>query len=175
MSARSLALAGSAIVAMLAAPAAADECSDYRAAFVLYEAASQASLEHSAWLAEDMSKIHERHRPEYGEAELRAYHALNDAARAVQRTIDRETHEGAAVAIHAIVAARDALDLARYLTVRVPGAASPVWQAAFQSGGPTLGGAFVKLSEAFSDTKAAYHDALHFLCFERDFERERQP
>ena len=80
MSARSLALAGSTIVAILAIPAAADECSDYRAAFVLSEAASRASTEHSAWLAEDMSRFHERHRPEYGEAELRAYRALADAA-----------------------------------------------------------------------------------------------
>ena len=174
MSARNLALAGGAIVAMLAAPAAADECSDHRAAFVLYEAASRASMEHSAELAEDMSRFDERHRPEYVEAELRAYRALDDAAREVRRTIAIDpAHEAEAVAIHAIVAARDTIELARHLTLRVPGATSPANRAAFLSGGPTLGTAFGKLSAAFRDAKAAYHDALHFVCIERDFERER--
>ena len=37
MSARSLALAAGAIVAMLATPVVADECSDQRAAFMLHE------------------------------------------------------------------------------------------------------------------------------------------
>ena len=39
MSARSLALAAGAIVAMLPTPVAADECSDYRAAFMLHYSA----------------------------------------------------------------------------------------------------------------------------------------
>ena len=59
-------------------------------------------MEHSAWLAEDMSQFHELYRPEYGEAEHRAYRALGDAARDVQRTID-PAHKAEAVAIHAIV------------------------------------------------------------------------
>ena len=163
------------LLTALTGPAAADECRDYRATFVLYEAALQASMDHAAELAEDWSTFDERHRPEFVEAELRAFRALNDAARAVQRTIDPETHEGTAVAIHAITAARDTVELARHLTLRVPGATSPVTRAAFRAGGPTLGTAFGKLSEAFSDVKAAYHDALHFVCFERDLARERQP
>ena len=63
---------------MLAVPVAADECSDYRAGFVLSEAASRASSEHSAQVAEDMAQFDGRHRPEYGEAELRAH--LDDNA-----------------------------------------------------------------------------------------------
>ena len=113
-------------------------------------------------------------RPEYVEAEIRAYRALDDAARAVRRTISIDpAHEAEAIAVHAIVAARDTIELARYLTLRIPGATSPASRAAFLSGGPTLADAFGKLSEAFRVAKAAYHDALHFICFERDFERER--
>ena len=173
MSARSLALSGGATVAMLAAPAAADECSDYRATFVLSEAASRASMEHSAELAEDMSRFDERHRPEYVEAELHAYRALDDAARAVRPTIAIDpAREAEAVAVHAIVAVRDTIEFARYLTLRVPGVTSPA-NKVFLSGGPTLGTAFGKLSAAFRDAKAAYCDALHFICFARDFEPER--
>ena len=161
------------LLAVLATPVAADECSDYRTAFVLYEAALQASMDHAQWLAEDISRMHERSRPEYDEAELRTFRALDDAARAVQRTIDDEAK---AVVIHAIVAARDTVELARHLTVRAPpGPLSPASKAAYQSGGPTLATAFAKLSTAFRETKAAYHDALHFVCFERDFEREQRP
>ena len=83
MSARRPALADGAIVAMLAAPVAADECSDYRAGFVLSEAASRASREHSAQVAEDMAQFDGRHRPEYGEAELRAH--LDDNALQARR------------------------------------------------------------------------------------------
>ena len=140
------------------APVKADECSDYRAAFVLYEAAKRASTEHI-----------DSGEPKYVEAEFRAYHALGDAARAVRRTIDSD-HEAARVAIHAIVSARDNIELARYLTIRVP--RSPASRAAFLSRGSTLGIAHSKLSEAFREVKAAYHEALHFICFERDFERE---
>ena len=85
MSARSLALANGAIVAMLAAPAAAEECGDYRAGFVLSEAASRASGEHSARVAEDMPQCDGRHRPDYGEAELRA-HLDDNALRAAAET-----------------------------------------------------------------------------------------
>ena len=123
-------------------------------------------------LAKNVSRFAERHGAEYVKAELRAYRAVDDAARAVRRTID-PAHEAEAVAVHAIVAARDTIELARYLTLRVPGATSPASRAAFLSGGPTLADASGKLSEAFRVAKAAYHDALHFICFERDFERER--
>ena len=161
------------LLAALAGPVAADECSDYRAAFVLHEAAAEAGMDYAEWLAEDTSRLFdERYRSEFDEAERRTFLALNDAARAVQRTID---HEATATAIHAIATARDAVGLARHLNVRADALSPASLAAARRAGEPSPGSVFLKLSTAFSDMRAAYHDALHFVCFERDFSREQQP
>ena len=61
-----------------------------------------------------------------------------------------------------------------HLTVRELGALSPANLVASRAGEPAPAAAYAKLATAFRDTKAACHDALPFVCFERGCGRERR-
>ena len=162
----SVILAAGAMLTMLAGPVAADECSDYRSAFVLYEAAKRAIVEHPTTFDLDRLLIKEAPGPEYFEAQRRALLALDDAARALRRTID---DEAAAVAVDTIDAARVAINVALQ---RDRDWAGPIIDANIKSGGtvadlgPHFARAFGKLIEAYGAATAAYHHALHFVCRE---------
>lgn len=141
------------MLTMLAGPVAADECSNYRSAFVLHEVAEQASVEHLTT-------------PEYLKAKRRALFTLDDAARALRRTID---DEAAAVAVDTIDAARVAIKVALQRDNDWNG---PIIDAIVDSDetvaalGPHFARPYAKLIEAYHAVTAAYHHALHFVCRE---------
>ena len=141
--------ASGAMIAVLAGSVAADECSDYRAAFVLREAA--------IYVFRD---IVDKVAPKFEGAELRAAEdAMGKASRdlhragdAVRRTID--DHSAAALAIDAIYAARAATAEAMQHVVD--------WTRATAKEAPW----YLKMTDASGALSAAYYEALHFACRE---------
>ena len=153
-----------AFLAALAGPASADECSDYRAAFVLHEAAKRATREVPYIHDPDTGRVtNEAQLRPFHVAEDRARRALYDVARAVQRRLD---DAAAAAAIEAIEAAQDAIWAA---IERIDD--WPVFDdARRREPGLTLrdlthyGMPRANLAEAWHASTAAYHHALHLAC-----------
>lgn len=133
------------IPAVLAGPVAADECSDYRVAFMLREAASDA-----------FSDIAEKAAPKFEGSEFQAPDDalqrttvdLHHAAEGVRRTIDGR--RAAVLAIDAMHTARTAIANALHDWIRV------------EAGLPV----YIKIVDAAKALSAAYHEALHFACRE---------
>ena len=72
---------------MLAVPVAADGCSGYRAAFVLYEAAERSISEHPVKFDPSTLRIIDQPGPEHLKASDCTFRALDHTARAVRRTV----------------------------------------------------------------------------------------
>lgn len=165
-----LALACGAVAAMLGGPLAADECSDYRVAGVRYEAAGQAFDDRFAAMVPIGERATSKDKAElapYEEEQNRALRALEEAARAVRRSLD---DEAAVATIDAIQAARVALKVAwqreRDWTDPILSVSIDNPRGTIADLGPHFGRAFWKLNEAYGAATAAYYHALHFACRE---------
>ena len=146
------------LVATLAVPAAADECSDYRIAYVLHETALRVLREATREiLREDPTR---GAGPEYYEAEERAERDLHKAAGAVRLSLD---DEAAAGAIDAIDAARfrTGVALKRWVRYRSDESRAAGW---IES--PGARSAWPELREAERALNAARHQALLHVCRE---------
>ena len=152
-----LALACGAVVAMLGGPLAADECSDYRTAFLLYEVAEQAWRKHF-----DTPHLHamNRARSDLHDATRAVRRAIADAPPAIPESIADKPGAAAAAATDAI----DAIDAVRAAIVEAARRVSK-WNELSsivgQGGMPYLYGS---LTGAGEKALAAYHEALHSVC-----------